>query len=73
MIKTIDGLRLFHELGGGQFGTVYLWKLKKGFQYRENIQKLIRPGRKVACKMIKIKNINPALRKYIDQEITIIK
>lgn len=70
-MKTVDNFYLVQVIGGGAYGTVYLCQIKDQSMIDPETKKRMRPGRKVACKMIKQKNIRPKIKKYLVQEIEI--
>lgn len=70
-MKTVDNFYLTKIIGGGAYGTVYLCRIKKQDKIEPETRGRMRPGRRVACKMIKQKNVKSKIKKYLIQEIEI--
>jgi len=70
-MKTVDNFYLTKVIGGGAYGTVYLCKIRKEDRVEPDTRDRMRPNRRVACKMIKQKNVKTKIRKYLVQEIEI--
>lgn len=70
-MKTVDNFYLTKVIGGGAYGTVYLCKIKNEDKIEPDTRSRMRPGKRVACKMIKQKNIKAKIKKYLIQEIEI--
>lgn len=70
-MKTVDNFYLTKVIGGGAYGTVYLCKIRKEDRIEPDTRERMRPNRRVACKMIKQKNVKTKIRKYLIQEIEI--
>lgn len=70
-MKTVDGFILVKVIGGGAYGTVYICDIKDSSKIDAESKKRMRPGRKVACKMINLKNIKSRIKKYLFQEIQV--
>lgn len=70
-MKTVDNFYLTKIIGAGAYGSVYICKIKKEELIEPDTRDRMRPGRRVACKMIKQKNIKAKIKKYLIQEIEV--
>ena len=70
-MKTVDNFYLTKVIGGGAYGVVYQCKIKNEENIESETRTRMRKGRRVACKMIKQKNIKSRIKKYLIQEIDI--
>ena len=69
-MKTVENFELYLELGHGQFGKVFLCRVKAG-KKASNTLRPPRAGRAVACKMITTnhKSFHPKMMRYLQTEI----
>ena len=61
-MKTVDNFYLTKQIGSGQYGSVYQWKIKNEENIEPDTFQRMRKNRKVACKMIKQKNVKAKIK-----------
>ncbi|CAI2362020.1 unnamed protein product [Moneuplotes crassus] len=71
-MKSIHNYVLSEIIGKGAMGDVYQCQIKKNSKIAPSASKRMRKGRKVACKMVKFKNISPLHKKYLIKEIELL-
>mmetsp|Transcript_2975 Transcript_2975/g.2744 ORF Transcript_2975/g.2744 Transcript_2975/m.2744 type:complete len:200 (-) Transcript_2975:1020-1619(-) len=71
-MKAIHNYVLTDLLGKGAMGDVYQCQMKKKAKIPSATKARMRPGRKVACKVVKFKNISKLHKKYLTKEIEIL-
>ncbi|CAI2387118.1 unnamed protein product [Moneuplotes crassus] len=73
-MKKIDGLYLTEEIGKGSFGTVYICKIRDQNLLQKSVlsevyKETLRKGKKIVCKVINRRTINPLMSKSLGREI----
>ena len=70
-MKTVGNYWFVKLIGKGQYGKIYLWKIKNKKNIDPDTKKRMRKGRKVAWKMINLNKMSHKSKKHIENEVKI--